>query len=183
VTLLAVVLAAGDSSRFGGSKLSAAFRGRPLLSWAVDAAVAAGLDETAVVTGGEDVSGLLPDGITVLPNPDWASGQASSVRVAVAHAEHRGHDAVVVGLGDSPLVTPAAWRAVASVDAPVATATYDGRRRPPVRLARAVWPLLPADGDEGARALMRDRPELVAEVPCTGDPVDVDTQEDLDQWS
>jgi CTP:molybdopterin cytidylyltransferase MocA len=150
----------------------------------VDAAQAAGLDETVVVTGAVDLGAVLPAGVRHLRNEAWASGQASSLLAAVGWAEAEGHDAVVIGLGDQPLVTAVAWRAVASAaDRPVTAATYDGARRHPVRLAAEVWPLLPASGDEGARALMRSRPDLVGEVACEGNPADLDTVEDLSRWS
>ncbi len=184
-TTAAVVLAAGGGRRFAGAthKLLAPFRGRTVVAHAVDGACRAGLDEVIVVVGSVDVSGELPEGVTVVENPGWAEGQAGSVQVAIRAADAAGHEAVVVGLGDQPLVEPAAWRAVAASEAPIAVASYDGQRRNPVRLAREVWPLLPVDGDEGARAVMRVRPELVEAVPCPGSPVDIDTQEDLERWS
>jgi molybdenum cofactor cytidylyltransferase len=180
----AVLLCAGGSTRFAGDrhKLLAAFRGRPLVAWALDHVIEAQIDEIIVVVGSVDLTDVLPGEVIVVDNPVWASGQASSLRAGVAAAEGLGHQAVVIGLGDQPLIPPSAWSAVAGTESPIAVANFGGHRTPPVRLARAVWQLLPDVGDVGARALMQDRPDLVREVPCCGEPVDIDTLEDLAQW-
>ncbi|HTT87954.1 MAG TPA: nucleotidyltransferase family protein [Acidimicrobiales bacterium] len=181
----AALLCAGGGSRYDrgrpGAKLVAPWRGRPLVVWAVDHLVAANFDTVFVVTGPADLAGLLPDDVAVVENPDWKDGLATSLQVAISAARSAEADvkALVVGLGDQPLIGPEAWRAVASAGGPIAVATYGGRRRNPVKLARAVWGQLPTTGDEGARALMRSRPELVVEVPCPGDPLDIDTKDDL----
>lgn len=181
----AVVLAAGAGTRFLGDepKLLVRWRGRPLVSWALAHAAGAGLGRLWVVTGAVDLDGLLPAGAEVLANPDWAQGQATSLAVAIDAARRAGLEAVVVGLADQPMVPPDAWRRVGAASAPVAVATYGGERRNPVRLSAEVWDSIPRVGDEGARQLMRRRPELVVEVACEGNPVDIDTVEDLDRWS
>ena len=182
---LAVVLAAGAGSRFDGHshKLLAPLRGRPLLGWAVAAAVESGLP-TVVVAGAVDVTDVVADlDVRVIQNPRWSEGQATSLGVAVGVALAEGHDAVVVGLGDQPFLAPAAWAAVAASPAAIAVATYGGRRGQPVRLAAEVWGDLPATGDEGARRLLAGSRHAVAEVACPGDPADIDTQEDLRRWS
>jgi molybdenum cofactor cytidylyltransferase len=184
VTIAAVVLAGGAGTRFEGDthKLLTVVRGRPLVLWAIEHAREAGLDETVVVTGATSLPELT--GVTVIQNERWAGGQATSLQAAVHHAEAAGHEAIVVGVGDQPGVPAEAWRAVAeTVTSPIVVATYDGERRSPVRLAKEIWPLLPVEGDEGARVLMRRRPDLVSEVACSGDPADVDTLEDLQRWS
>lgn len=184
----AVILAAGAGSRFrsgpdAAHKLLAPFRGHPVVWWAATNAAAAGLDSTWVVTGALDLTGVLPAGVRLIHNDGWAGGQATSLQRAVTEARRSGLEAIVVGLGDQPLIPAEAWRAVAASAADVAVATYDGRRRNPVRLAARVWDLLAPAGDEGARSLMRERPDLVQEVPCRGEPVDIDTREDLHRWN
>lgn len=185
MTIAAVVLAAGAGSRFAGPghKLRVPLEGSTVLGRSVAAAIEAGLDETIVVAGAEDLTDLVPPGVTLVEHERWSEGIAVSLQVGIDTARRHGHEAVVVGLGDQPGVRPAAWRAVAAAVTPIAVATYGGRRRNPVRLASEVWPLLPVTGDEGARALMRVRPELVGEIPCEGRPGDIDTLEDLERWS
>lgn len=185
MTQAAVLLAAGAGSRFDGPghKLLAPLRGRPVVAWAVEAALGAGLEETIVVVGAVDLTDVLPPGVTVVANPAWAEGQATSLAAAVDVASGR-HDAIVVALGDQPFLEPAAWAAVAaSGERPIAVATYDGARGHPVRLDASVWPLLGRTGDTGARDLLHGRPDLVREVPCLGQPADIDTREDLGRWS
>ena len=189
MTVAAAVLAAGEGSRFEGDqhKLTAPFRGRPLIQWAVVAADEAGFDQLYVVTGAVDLAAVVAeaagDRATLVDNPRWAEGQATSLAAAVVAARADGHRAIVVGLGDQPLVPAAAWRSVGAAAGPVVTATFDGRRRPPVKFECSVWDELPDAGDEGARGFLKRRPELVSELPCTGSPIDIDTWEDLRRWS
>ena len=105
-TVAAIVLAAGHGSRYQGEthKLLAPFRGRPLVTWAVEAALAAGFDDVYVVTGAVDLADVLPDSVTIIENHSYADGQATSLRAALTLAEHDGHASIVVGLGDMPLV-------------------------------------------------------------------------------
>lgn len=183
---MAVVLAAGGGSRFAGPghKLLAERDGRTVVEYAV-AAAAEAVGNVLVVTGAVP----LPPGVTTLRgvrtvhNARWAEGQATSLASAIEIAAGNAMiDAVVVGLGDQPDITPDAWRRVAASSAPIAIATYEGLRRNPVRIHRSVWPLLPTTGDEGARALTRLRADLVEEVPCSGSPGDIDTLEDVLRW-
>lgn len=181
----AIVLAAGGGSRFTGPthKLLAPIGDRTVIEVALDAVLAAPFDDVIVVTGAIDLSHVLTGTVIEVHNPSWADGQATSLAAGVDRAASLGHDAVVVGLGDQPGVGTAAWTRLANSSGLLAIATYDGRRRNPVRLSRAIWPLLSRTGDEGARTLVRTRPDLVVEVPCDGSPDDIDTEEDLSQWN
>lgn len=189
-----VILAAGAGSRWNGpghkllAELPATATEPPatVIERALAHAISAAIGPVIVITGAapDIVATVLIDrtNVTVRHNPRWEEGQMTSVRAGIDAAEELDCSAVVVGLADQPFITPTAWRDVAATEAPIAVATYDGRRGNPVRLDSAVWTLLPGDGDEGARSLMRVRPDLVREVPCSGSPADIDTEEDLRRW-
>lgn len=193
---LVVLLAAGAGRRFEdiGHKLLARLddTGPTIIEQAICTALAADVGPILLVTGALDEAALRADDslastlddqrITVVHNPGWADGQAGSLRLAIEVAQARRSSAIVVGLADQPFLDAAAWRRVANGLGPITVATYDGRRGNPVRLHASVWSELPASGDEGARVLMRRRPELVVGVACPGSPADIDTVEDLHRW-
>jgi nicotine blue oxidoreductase len=89
-------------------------------------------------------------------------------------------DAVCVLLVDTPGITPAAVRRVASRGGPGAlvVATYDGEQGHPVLLGRDHWDAVAAMavGDVGARRYLTRHPDLVTRVPCE----DIATGDDLD---
>jgi molybdenum cofactor cytidylyltransferase len=188
-----VLLAAGAGNRFEGDghKLlailpaTADHDAQTVFERSLTHALDADIGPIVVVTGAAEIAhvdAVSRPQVSICHNDRWAEGQITSVHAGIGAARALGATNVVVGLADQPGIGPDAWRAVAAADGPIVVATYAGRRANPVKLDQSVWPLLPTTGDEGARALMRVRPELIREVPCIGHPTDIDTTEDLRRW-
>ena len=106
-SIAAIVLAAGRSTRMGGpNKLLAELNGKPLVRIVTDQALASKASEVIVVTGhqADQVTAALSGlDVTLLHNPDYAQGIASSVKAGIA-AVPPDADGAVVCLGDMPLV-------------------------------------------------------------------------------
>jgi len=186
----AILLAGGAGTRFRGTghKLLATVNApttATVIEHALTHAREADIGPVIVVTGSlpEPIAPeLIGDDVIICQNELWAQGQITSVQAGIEIARALGCTRVVIGLGDQPFVSPDAWRRVANDPSPIAVATYNGQRGNPVALADETWQLLPTTGDEGARSLIRARPDLVSEVSCPGSPADIDTTEDLHRW-
>ena len=138
MTIGAIVLAAGASSRMGTPKQALELDGRSLLRRAALAALEAGLRPVVVVTGAnvarsrEQIAGLE---VVEAENAAWATGMGSSV-VAGLRAlldAAPGTDAVVLTVCDQPFVTPALLRALADHEGPAIAAAdepFPGRYEP-----------------------------------------------------
>ena len=185
---VALVLAAGAGSRFGGAKQLAALDGRPLLEHALSAvAQAPGLDRSIVVlgAGAEDVLATVDlYGAEPVVCAGWAEGLSASLRAGIAAA---GADtgAVVVVLGDQPRIAPAAIAAVLGAlragGCDAARASYHGRPGHPVALGPALLArAAELRGDSGFGPLLRGT--HVRDVPCDefGSADDVDTRSQLE---
>jgi nicotine blue oxidoreductase len=199
-----VLLAAGEGSRLGRPKALVELAGQTLAERGVRLLQAGGADPILIVTGAVPVTPVTPvesGQIRMVHNERWRTGMGSSLCAALLALSETGLSetglsetglsevgAAVVALADQPLVGAAAVaRLIAAYrdGASVAVAAYDGRPRNPVLLAREHWPeiLATATGDQGARAFLRARADLVTLIECgdTGRPDDIDTAEDLER--
>ena len=187
--VVALVLAAGASRRFGSPKLIASLLGRPLLQHVLDAVAGAGLDDVVVVLGEraaevEQAMAWRAERRVVNPRPQ--DGLSSSLRLGLdAAAEDPAADAVLVVLGDQPSLRPGTIAAVLAAagrsDRPLVRARYPDDDAPnPVLVRRPAWALVAGlEGDRGLGPLLGLRPDLVLEVPVDGANPDVDTPDDL----
>lgn len=163
----AVILAAGEASRFGRPKQ------RLLLPLVLDALRRTPIEEIVVVQGAYPLS---VEGARVVRADDWQLGPGASLRAGLADLGADVEAAVVV-LADGPDLNPAAierlvlaWRAGAG---DVLAAAYTAERGHPVVVGRAVWDAIPNEG------LRQIRPTLVA-CDDLGPPGDIDSTEDLE---
>ncbi|HLJ82129.1 MAG TPA: nucleotidyltransferase family protein [Ktedonobacterales bacterium] len=161
-----IVLAAGRSSRMGAHKLLLPLGGRPLVGYAVRAALASRAHPVFVVLGHEagQVRAALPAGaFQIIENPRYAEGMATSLRAGIAAVPVEATGAIVL-LADQPLlrsehVNRLLAEAKAAPEAIVA-ASYDGQRGNPVYFPRALFgELLVVEGDEGGRSVIARHPE------------------------
>ena len=164
----AVVLAAGQSSRMeGANKLLLDVGGEPLVRRTVRTVLAAGMQETVVVTGWEGrevLRAVLDLPVTVQGNLRWEDGQMRSVAVGVA-ALTRATDAIVVCPGDLPLLRPEDLHELMAVylahpDSSIVIPRFGGERGNPVVFAAAYAPEVAAGRRLiGCRKLAQQYPE------------------------
>jgi molybdenum cofactor cytidylyltransferase len=190
IAVSAVVLAAGLSVRMGGPhKLLLDFGGEPMLRRVVGAVLALDPAELVVVTGyrAEDIRAAL-DGLPVrfVHNAAFAEGQPGSVLAGVRALTAFCH-AVMIVLGDQPLLTPRALGRLIEAfrTAPegrsILVPTSGGARGNPVLFAASHIPEIQAGRMKlGCRRLIESHPDQVALIEMADDAFtqDCDTPAD-----
>lgn len=192
----ALVLAAGRASRYraaGGAaptKLVADYRGKPLVRWAVEAALASRTRPVVVVTGharAEVEAALAGLDVTFVHNRDYAAGLSTSLTTGILALGAEVSGAVVL-LGDMPDAAVLTIDAliegfVRTPGAEAAVPVFGGARGNPALLGRALFERAThLTGDEGARRLLHGLDParlLTVAVPDPGVGRDVDTPDDL----
>ncbi|SDH08352.1 nicotine blue oxidoreductase [Lentzea fradiae] len=179
-----LLLAAGAGRRFGSPKALVPLGGELFVDSAARLLISAGCDPVVVVLGAQAAevrAKAVLDGVTVVDNPDWATGMGSSLRTGLRATGIV--DAVVVLPVDTPGVTVAALHRLMDLAAPgvLARATYHGEIGHPVLIGSDHFPgvVASAAGDQGARDYLKANTVRHVECADVADGDDVDRPEDL----
>jgi molybdenum cofactor cytidylyltransferase len=194
VKVAAIILAAGTASRFreaggrGPTKLVAKVAGKSLVRAVVDVALGSQASPVIVVTGHAEaavVAELAGCRVTVVHNPHYRSGLASSLKTGVAALEAETAAAIIL-LADMPYVQAALIDRLidglkAHEDARAVIPVFGGKPGNPVLLARPLLDqIAQLSGDEGARRLIAMAAPVYEIVGDAAIATDFDTPAD---WS
>ncbi|HEY8554744.1 MAG TPA: nucleotidyltransferase family protein [Burkholderiales bacterium] len=185
-SIAGVLLAAGESRRFGGRKLLHALPGGGTIGKRSAAALAAAVDRAVAVLAPDDAElaeVMRSAGLEVCCCPDAREGMGASLACGVRATADA--DGWVVALADMPYVKPATIAAVADAlrsGAALAAPVHAGRRGHPVGFTRTYYrDLIALSGDEGARRILqRDAAHMrLLPVDDPGIHRDIDTPDDI----
>ena len=189
--IAAILLAAGKSTRMGANKMLEEIDGRPMVARTIQRLLSSHARPIVAVLGNEAAQvdralGKLP--VERVCNPDYANGLSTSLKRGLA-ALPDDVDGAVVCLGDMPLIAGRDLDRLIAAFNPlegraIVVPTRRGQRGNPVLWSRQFFPeMMGLSGDAGARRLIEEHADLVAEVEMDTDGVltDIDTPEALAQ--
>jgi molybdenum cofactor cytidylyltransferase len=186
--LSGVVLAAGESRRMKGYiKPLLTIQGITLLERIIDNLKKSDIEEIFVVLGShysQIMERVRLEGVMVLINEHWKSGQLSSLRLAVENLSH-GSDGMLFTLADHPLVKTETYSILIDFwkmdKKRIVIPTSGGRKGHPAIFPSSVYSvLLNTELPHGARDIIYMKRDIVSsiEVADTGVVEDIDTIDD-----
>lgn len=170
----------------GEAKQLLQFRGKPLVRYVAETALAAGCSPVVVVLGAnhEAVGGALA-GLPVVTavNHNWAAGMGGSIQTGLRAVEASSAEAAILALADQPFVGEAFFRTLISEQArtgvAIVAATYSGTVGVPVLFAREAWPELHAlPPEQGCKGVILKNQQASLLMDCPDAAKDIDTPDD-----
>jgi len=156
-----IVLAAGESTRFGAPKQLLDWKGKPFVRQVAEIALKAGIEPVVVVTGfrAADVESALNGlPVEIVYNPEYQQGQSASIRAGVASLSGKVGAAIFL-LADQPQIPVDVIRALVeshgqNMQAILAPLVLEERRANPVLFDRDTFAdLMQLTGDVGGRGI------------------------------
>lgn len=191
----AVILAAGQATRFGSYKQVALLDGKPLFLYAVELAIRAQLEPVVVVSNDE----LVPEmakylsnkKVILLRNHQAKEGISTSLKTAFQVIEGCSTRGAMLFLGDQPFIPDeVVQRIIMKYEEGYASgirivrALYSGEPGHPVFFDSEIYRMFEEiEGDTGAKDIMRRYRDqvLTIDFPYSAFHMDIDTPEDYER--
>ncbi len=189
--LACVLLAAGESKRFGSPKQLAPWNGKTFIRTIIEKVNIFHPSEFLVIVGAfsELIMNEIDDfsSIKVIHNQDWKTGQASSVKTGVENLTN-GIEAVIFLLVDQPQIEVKTIRdliiSYATTNANIVAYQYSGAARHPILFSRKLFPeLRNLSGNSGGKQLFHAYPPLFLKFKDPKQAADFDSWEDLRNYT
>lgn len=183
-----IILAAGNSSRFGSTKQLLQFNNKTLLHHVIDEAIESGAEPIIVVTGAnaEEISNAIKnENVEIVLNENWKQGMASGIVAGLKKAITLNNDVenIIIAVCDQPFISSSLFKQLYQAKEDntkniVASAYADTIGTPVLFTQKYFDVLLTLTGDEGAKKILKANDEDVAAVDFPQGAVDIDTQKD-----
>lgn len=185
-----IILAAGNSSRFGDTKQLLHFKNKTLLKHTIDEATQAGAQPIVVVIGAkaDEIIKEIDDGnIEIVFNKNWEQGMATGIVIGLKRAIALNKDLanVIIAVCDQPFVSSSVFQGLfqkqnKSAKHIVASAYADTIGTPALFTKKYFDELVDLTGDHGAKKLFKKYSDDVATVEFPEGDIDIDTQQDYE---
>ncbi|MEM0132435.1 nucleotidyltransferase family protein [Acidiplasma sp.] len=180
-----IILASGESRRFGENKLFYKINGKMLIEYTIENARNSLLYEKIIVFNpAVNYSVLNLNGFKIAINYDYKNGMSTSIGAGLRKVENN-IDGVMILLGDSPLIDQNIINRMINIysqnDAGIVSAYNSGIPvNPAIFSSKYFNDLLNLKGDVGGRFILRNHPEDIIRVEIDNNALlDIDTKEDL----
>lgn len=187
-----IILAAGESSRFGSPKQNLIYQGKTLLQRAIQTALTCLHCEKVIVVLGANESiireNIADQVVHIIHNPDWHQGMGSSISVGVKEILQLkpGITSIILMLCDQPfvdsfLISQLMEKKDVNDCGIIACAYRDILGAPALFDVKYFQELMNLQGQEGAKKIIEAHADDVFTLPFPLGAIDIDTDDDLEE--
>ncbi len=186
-----IILAAGNSSRFGSTKQLLHFNNKSLLQHVIDEAIESGAGPVIIVTGAnaEGIEKSITQGnFNIVHNENWEEGMASGIVAGVKQAISLNNhvERIIIAVCDQPFVSASLFKQLHETHAKslkniIASSYADTIGTPALFTQKYFDALMSLQGEEGAKKILKANAEDVAVIEFPEGAIDIDTKEDYNK--
>ena len=188
-----IILAAGNSSRFGTIKQLLQFNNKTLIQHVIDEAIDAKLSPVILVTGanaGEVSEGIENKKAIIVFNKHWKEGMATSIVTGLQNAITINDkiENIIIAVCDQPFISSSLFKQLLKMRQDtgrnIVACAYADTAGTPVLFGKKYFDtLINLQGEEGAKKILKTNKDDVVTINFPEGSIDIDTQKDYDNLS